>query len=154
MSWLSPARWLLMGGLVLAVVLGYFDWRAHEREIGRQEVRAEYTELALKASEQARAKEAELSKKVEGVANAYQTEKKKRAADAAAAADALGLLKSALGAANERENTATAGRPDDPRDRIISECADTVRTLDADVGRLASQVTGLQGYAAGVCLAP
>ncbi len=33
-SWLNPYRWLLYGGLVLALVLGYQSWAAHQQEIG------------------------------------------------------------------------------------------------------------------------
>lgn len=155
MSWLSPTTWLLYGGLVLALIAG--GWRVHHviDQGGYDRAQAEYTAIALKASEQARAKEAELSTKVQGVANAYQAEKKKRAADAVAAADALGLLKSALAAADERENSAAAGRVDaDPRDGIVAECASALVEVDRVAQGLASQVTGLQGFARDVCVTP
>lgn len=46
MSWLNPGRWLLYGGLVLALVLGYMEWAEHQREIGRNEMRDQYASQA------------------------------------------------------------------------------------------------------------
>lgn len=42
LAWLSPGRWLLMLGLAGALALGYASWTHHQREIGREEVRAEW----------------------------------------------------------------------------------------------------------------
>lgn len=46
LAMLSPWRWLLAGALVAALTTGYFGWRGHQREIGREEIR---TELAAQA---------------------------------------------------------------------------------------------------------
>lgn len=34
LAWLNPYRWLLYGGLLLALTAGYYGWRSHERGIG------------------------------------------------------------------------------------------------------------------------
>lgn len=34
MSWLSPARWLVLSGLIAALVLGYGAWARHQQAIG------------------------------------------------------------------------------------------------------------------------
>lgn len=49
LAWLNPGRWMLYAALVAALVPGYFAWRTHERDIGRDEVRAEYAEQAKDA---------------------------------------------------------------------------------------------------------
>lgn len=43
---LNPYRWLLLLGLGLALVVGYNAWANHQREMGREEVRAEYAKQA------------------------------------------------------------------------------------------------------------
>jgi hypothetical protein len=34
LAWLNPARWLMLAGAVLAIVLGYQAWAAHQRSVG------------------------------------------------------------------------------------------------------------------------
>ena len=84
MSWLNPYRWLLAGGLIAALVLGYFAWADHIGDTREATVRAEYMAAALVASEAARAKESAWQtqlKKAQDEATKRQT---KLAADAAA----------------------------------------------------------------------
>lgn len=38
MSWLSPTRWLLIGGLILALTLGYFAWADHIGDVREAQV--------------------------------------------------------------------------------------------------------------------
>jgi len=42
LAWLSPGRWLLYGAFVAALVLGYFSWRTHERDVGAATVQARW----------------------------------------------------------------------------------------------------------------
>jgi hypothetical protein len=51
MSWLSPYRWLLIGGLILALTLGYFAWADHIGDVREEKIRAQYAEQARKADE-------------------------------------------------------------------------------------------------------
>jgi hypothetical protein len=41
LAWLNPGRWLAVLALSGALTLSYFGWRGQQREIGRQEARAE-----------------------------------------------------------------------------------------------------------------
>jgi hypothetical protein len=41
LAWLNPGRWLAALALIGILTLGYFGWRGNQREIGRQEARAE-----------------------------------------------------------------------------------------------------------------
>ena len=47
-SWLNPYRWLLVGGLIAALVAGYFAWSSHQQGIGYQKAQSEYTAQAVK----------------------------------------------------------------------------------------------------------
>lgn len=51
MSWLSPYRWLLVGGLILALTLGYFAWADHIGDVREAKIRAQFAEQAKKADE-------------------------------------------------------------------------------------------------------
>lgn len=42
MGWLNPTRWLLLAGIAAALAVGYAGWKHHQREIGRDEIRAEW----------------------------------------------------------------------------------------------------------------
>jgi hypothetical protein len=42
MSWLNPGRWLLIGGLLAALWLGYGAWAAHQQGIGEARATATY----------------------------------------------------------------------------------------------------------------
>jgi hypothetical protein len=46
LAWLNPGRWLLYLALVAALSAGYMAWREHQRELGREEVRAEFARQA------------------------------------------------------------------------------------------------------------
>lgn len=68
MSWLSPTRWLLIGGLVLALTLGYFAWADHIGDVREANVRAEYK----KQAEAVDAKREEISDPIAQKAEAAQ----------------------------------------------------------------------------------
>jgi hypothetical protein len=46
LAWLNPGRWLAVMALLGVLTLAYFGWRGQQREIGRQEVRAELATAA------------------------------------------------------------------------------------------------------------
>ena len=152
MSWLSPYRWLLVGGLVIAL----WGWHWNDKRIAVADaiavVQAEQVAVALAASEAARAKEAELQSKVTKVANDYQTEKKRRAADAVITAGRVSDLKAALDSATA-ENPPAPGGTDDPRNAIIHQCTSALIGMDEYAKDLADKTGALQSYARDVCLA-
>lgn len=49
LAWLNPGRWLLYIALALALWAGYHAWAGHQRELGREEVRAEFARQAQAA---------------------------------------------------------------------------------------------------------
>lgn len=53
-DWLNPYRWLLLGAAVAALVVGYGAWVGHQRDIGRDEVRAEMAAAAAAQAERNR----------------------------------------------------------------------------------------------------
>lgn len=46
LAWLNPGRWLLYIALAGALWAGYAAWADHQRELGREEVRAQYSREA------------------------------------------------------------------------------------------------------------
>ena len=151
---LSPRLWV---GLALAGVLAFTHLGAYRSGRGAVRVlwdkeRAELTAQALVASEAARAKEKTLVIANQKVSEKYVAEKKRRAADAVVSAGKLRDLQAALASAAS-DNPTTGHNADDPRDRIIDECASAAVALDGYAKGLASTVTGLQGYAGSVCIA-
>lgn len=49
MAWLNPGRWLLYLALAGALWAGYAAWREHQRELGREQIRAEFARQAKAA---------------------------------------------------------------------------------------------------------
>ena len=151
---LSPRLWL---GLALAGVLAFTHLGAYRSGRGAVRVlwdkeRAELTAQALAASEAARAKEKTLIAINAKVTNDFFVQKKLRAADAVVNAGKLRDLQAALASAAS-DNPSTGSSADDPRNAIIDQCASQLVGMDEYAKSMASQVTGLQGYAGSVCVA-
>jgi acyl-coenzyme A synthetase/AMP-(fatty) acid ligase len=158
LAFMSPRVWI---AVALAVALAGTHWKAYTT--GKQAVQlewdaatAEATAVALAAEQAARAREQALQTKVRKVANDYQVEKTRRAAADQLAADSLRQLQAAIASGGKPapDPAAPAGTDDDPRDGIIAECAGALVKMDQAVRSLADQTRALQGYAAGVCVAP
>jgi hypothetical protein len=116
-------------------------------------IRAERSQAIAAAESAARATEQLLNAKNRRVANDYQVEKARRAADAAAAADALRLLQSAIATSSDpAADPATASGINDPRGAIAGQCAEALVRLDGHAKRLASKASALQQYAVQVCM--
>lgn len=49
LTWLNPGRWLLYIALAGALWAGYAAWAAHQRELGREEVREQFDREAQAA---------------------------------------------------------------------------------------------------------
>ena len=155
---MSPRVWIV---IALAIALTGTHWKAyttgkHAVQLEWDAATAQATAAALQAEQAARAKEQALQTQVRKVANDYQVEKTRRAAADQLAADSLRQLQAAI--ASDRETSADpatpAGADDDPRDGIIAECAGALVQMDKAARSLADQTRALQGYAAGVCVAP
>lgn len=54
LAWFNPYRWLMVGGLLTAMTLGYFAWADHIGDVREGQVRAQYAAQA-KAADAARA---------------------------------------------------------------------------------------------------
>lgn len=150
---LSPRLWIALaiaGLLATSHFAAYRSGRAAVRVLWDADV-ALRTTNALQAEQAARKREAELQTKVGKVDRAYQDQKRATATVAAAAAVGMRNLEAALAVKPNSGASAPSGA-DDPRDRIIAECAGTVVALDAAYRRLANKATALQDYASGVCV--
>ena len=151
---LSPRLWL---ALALAGLLAFTHYRAFTGGKAAVQVlwdreRAETTAAALKASEARRATEKALTDTNAKITNDYLAQKKLRAADSVAAAGKLRDLQAAVGNPSGAE-TAALGGSDDPRDRIIDQCATALVRLDEYAKGVASTAIGLQSYSRDVCIA-
>jgi hypothetical protein len=142
LSWLNPSRWLLYGGLIAALLLGYFAWADRIGDTREATVRAEYTAAALVASEAARAKESAWQTKLQKAQDEATKRQKTLAADAAAARHSADSLRDDLRAvraslpgltreAVERYANASAD--------VFDHCVREYSGLAQDADRLASQ---------------
>lgn len=127
MSWLNPSRWLLYGGLVAALVLGYGFWSRHMQGIGYDKATAEYTAAALVASEAARAKESAWQTQLQKAQNDATKRQKTLAADAAAARGAADSLRDDLRAVRASLPTLTREAVDRYADTASIVFADCIR---------------------------
>lgn len=163
-------RALIVAALVGTIITAYKGWEnkvhASGHAEGAAEIRALWDaqtivseEIALKESEAQRAKENAKTLANTRIQNALIQEKSARLAADGLAADSLQRLNAAVaaitpGADQTSTDTDAASGTDDPRNRIIAECAITVTGLDATARRLQAKTIGLQAYAGEVCLTP
>ena len=152
MSWLSPARWIAVAGIFAALTAGYFGWRGHQREIGRDEIRAEWTAEKLAASEAARQREKALTIATQGVDRAFQADKTRRAAADRITADRLREFQAALNPAVEPAPTSSGA--DDPYRAIANQCVGALVVLDGYASEMAGKARALQDYTRAVCVSP
>jgi hypothetical protein len=92
MSWLSPTRWLLIGGLILALTLGYFAWADHIGDKREAQVLAKLEKL--RAAENA--KNAQITAKWQKGKDDALIDANKRAQVAKVAADKLAAVNRGL----------------------------------------------------------
>lgn len=141
MSWLSPYRWLLLGGLILALVLGVNRWNAHQRDIGYDKAVAEYTAAALVATQAARAKEQALQTKVNEAQHAAKIRETKLAADAGRARSESERLRGDLAAIRgdlPRLTRDAVNRYADAASIVFDQCQREYQDMAANADRLAS----------------
>lgn len=138
MSWLSPGRWLLVGGLILALVLGYFAWADHIGDVREAQVVAKIEKQ--RAAENA--KHAETTARLQKEKDDALTEANTRALANKAAADRLAAVNRGL-----RNDLA------DQRRELSTASLDAVRkyaaTANAVFGECSAEVERLAGEAAG-----
>lgn len=150
-------NWRIWAAISLCVILAGTHWKAYR--VGENTIQAQWNadklqheQATLKVSEAYRQKEQALQLSVERVKRDYSKEKQAHAATAAAHADSLRRLEGILDGIATTNPATAAGVDDDPRLRIIAECAGTLVQMDAVVRVLAAQTGGLQKYASSVCV--
>ena len=134
MSWLSPYRWLLVAGLIAALIAGYFAWADHIGDIREIQVRKEYTDAAaVKAEENRKITAAWQKQKDEALHEANE-----RAIKAKADADRLRATNSGL----RDELTASRGK-------LSGASCDSVRNYAATLSDVFEQCAGRYSDMAG-----
>jgi hypothetical protein len=142
---LSPYKLLIeiavIGSLAAGAVYGVHQFLEHERDIGRQEVRAEYATKLAEAKEAARKREAELTtQRDEAVSHANERDQTIRTVAAGGAAASLGLRDILSGIRNGvpsatvealRQSTATLAT-------VLADCQTRYRGLAEIADRHAS----------------
>ena len=108
MSWLSPGRWLFIGGLLAALWLGYGAWAAHQQGIGEARATASYNTAIDKQKAKAGQLLATETQKAAAATKALHDSKAQREIDDAKNASTVAALAGRLRAAS------TAGRLRDP----------------------------------------
>lgn len=146
LSWLNPARWLILGALVAAVVGGITLWGNMKVKQGRNEIQAEWTAEKLAVSEASRQREKALSIATEGLSHAYEAEQTRRAASERVNADRLRRYQTAAASAGGGVSSGPGGI-DAAYRAIALECGQALGVLDNYAQRVASQARALQDYA-------
>lgn len=131
----------LIGSLAAGAVYGVHQFLEHERDIGRQEVRAEYADKLAEAKEAARKREAELTtQRDEAVSYANERDQTIRTVAAGGAAASVGLRDTLAGIRNSvpsatvetlRQSTATLAT-------VLGDCQARYRELAEKADRHAS----------------
>ena len=141
LAWLNPGRWMLYAALAAALLLGINRWNAHQREVGRDEIRAEVTAAALVATQAARTREQALQTKVnEAIQNAKNRETK-LAADAGRARSESERLRGDLATIRgelPRLARYAVNRYADAASVVFDQCQRSYQDMAADADRLAS----------------
>ncbi len=157
MSWLDPTRWLLYGGLVLALILGVGRLDESRQQIGYDRAQAEDTAAALKASEAARVKETALNISNERLKNDLVKKSREHADAVAAADDAERVFLSVLNSSPSGTGSTATARIDaagGPERELLGACAQNLVGLAKEADRLENKVLGLQTYVTTVCRPP
>jgi hypothetical protein len=129
----------LAGGLIAALVLGYFAWADHIGDTREATVRAEYTAAALVASEAARAKEAGWQTQLTKAQNEATKRQTKLAADAAALRTERNGLRDDLAAVRASLPGLTADSIAElaiVSGELLSECSDRYQGVSAEADAL------------------
>ena len=156
MIYTHVAACIVCGALAAIGAWQVQGWRYDSRMALMQQAHAE----ALQRSEQtAREREQGLVQARQKAEEAYVQEKRKAAVAAGRARSELDGLRDelyALSAPQPRQDTAPACRTDAGavERELLGQCAANLVDLAAETDRLAVQLTGLQGYVRGVCMAP
>ena len=150
-TWLNPARWLLLAAALAALVFGVKALDNSRQAIGYNRAVAEYTAAALAAAEAARLKSSALSKINERNDSDYQIDKTRRAAAERVVADGLRRFQAAAATDSSNDTTPASGT-DDPYRAIADQCAAALVRLDSYASSVAGKAKALQGYARQVCV--
>lgn len=147
-AWLNPGRWLLVGIVIAALVVGlplakrFYD--EGKREEGRQEIRAQWT-AANTADREARARE--------GLRRLEAQQENQRAQDAEMARLRAAADRNAADADRVRRQSAAAARDwaarlaDSPTADDLAAASEAIRVLTELLGRADRRAGILAGYA-------
>lgn len=158
MTWLNPARWLLVLAAIAAAGLGLWRLEAHIEQRGYDRAQAQYADAVRKASEAARVKEAALNTTNRKLQDDLNAEKTRHAVAVGALDDAERVFMSTIGAASAAGTATTAtGRIDagpGPERVLLGQCAQALGSVAKAADGLEVQVVGLQRYITQICQAP
>lgn len=138
MSWLSPYRWLLVGGLILALVLGYFAWADHIGDAREAQVLAKIE----KQRSAENAKNAQITAAWQKGKDDELTEANKRAQANKAAADKLAAVNRGLrdDLTDQRRKLSTASL--DAARKYAAAANSVFAECSREVERLAGEAAG------------
>jgi hypothetical protein len=141
MSWLSPYRWLLIGGLILALTLGYFAWADHIGDVREAQVLAKIE----KARAAENAKNAQITATWQKGKDDALIDANKRAQASKAAADKLATVNRGLrdDLTDQRRKLSTASidaarKYAATANSVFGECSAEVERLAGEAGGHAS----------------
>lgn len=128
-AWLSPARWLAVLALAGVLTAAYFGWREQQREIGREQERAEQRENDARSF--ARRMERQEDARREHAKTITQLQAARARADAAAGSlrGSVAELRARVDSATERQRETAAA--------ALDVLADVLGRADARAGELA-----------------
>lgn len=132
----------LIGSLAAGAVYGVHQFLEHERDIGRQEVRAEYATKLAEAKEAARKREAELTtQRDEAVSHANERDQTIRSLAASAGNASLGLRDTAKSISNSLSSLSSDAVREIARayGDVFTECQTRRGSLAEEAERLNSE---------------
>lgn len=154
MTWFSPTRWLVVGGLVAALVVLYGQWASRLKTAAKAEVHAAWTAEKLAASEASRQREKALTIATQGVDRAFQIDKARRATAERATAERLREYQAASATSAGNEPATAPCGADAPYRAVASQCTSAIAALDGHAQAMASTASALQDYVQRVLLNP
>lgn len=144
MSLLDPYRWILAGGLMLALVVGYFAWEKHIRNDERAKVVAEYNKQIEAQKADAQKKLAEVTAEVDAKSKALQEHKDAQENTDVINEKTISILADKLHSVSLRDPSTVAGRWESgssPTGQVTASSSTCATDIPAASGVLSQQLT-------------